>query len=68
MTCPTCGAASSGNITCATCRYEMRLKSPHLSEWLDRIDEANPPLAMPVGVEEIEAFMRRLDAVNGELQ
>jgi hypothetical protein len=60
MTYPTCGAASSGNITCATCREHMRRECPWMSEWLDRIDEANPALVMPVGVKEIEAFIRRL--------
>lgn len=60
MTCPACGAASCGNLTCRTCRQEMRKTMPD-SKFLDRLDEMNIETVPPVGVEEIQAFIRRLE-------
>ena len=61
--CAECGAAQSGNITCRACRQKNREAYQKLGwsvEFLDRLDEINPELAMPVGVEEVKKFMERL--------
>ena len=62
-TCSICGAAHSGNITCRTCRQvnrEAYQQHGWSAEFLDRMDEINPELVAPVGVDEIRAFMRRV--------
>lgn len=60
--CPNCGAVSYGNLSCPTCRQHMRVAIGP-SEFLDRLDEANPPTQPPVGQEEIRAFLKRLEGL-----
>lgn len=47
--CPSCGAVSSGNLTCLECRAEIRKRNPSLSEFLDRLDAAGIETVPPVG-------------------
>lgn len=63
--CPDCGAASSGNLTCRTCRQQMRQHMQSIgisSEFLDKLDEANIATIPPLGPEAVLAFQKRLDA------
>jgi hypothetical protein len=48
-TCAECGAANSGNITCQACRETNRQEYKRhgwTTEWLDKMDEINPPLVI----------------------
>lgn len=61
-TCPECGAANSGNITCRTCRQVNREACQQYgwsTDFLDRMDELNPPTEKPVGAEEVKRFMEK---------
>lgn len=60
--CSHCGAVSYGNLSCPTCRQHMRVAIGP-SEFLDRLDEANPPTLAPVDPEEIRAFLKRLEGL-----
>ncbi len=62
--CSVCGAVNCGNITCRACRQatrEVNQKRGWSVAWLDRLDEIDPELVMPVGAEEVKRFMERLE-------
>lgn len=57
--CPDCGAVCYGNLSCRTCRADMR-QSGCKSPILDQLDATNLPTIPPVSAEEIRAFLKRL--------
>ena len=60
--CEECGAVAHGNLFCNTCRSEI-------NKWLDPENRLPPwpyPAEKPCGAEEVRAFKRKLNKINGE--
>jgi hypothetical protein len=64
LVCQDCGAIEFGNLTCRTCRQEMRRRPEFPVEFIDLLDGANIETIPPVGPGEIAAFMRRIGGVK----
>lgn len=64
--CQDCGAACHGNITCRTCRQSKRDGSARMDELVDHLDSLDIPFQAPLGVADVEDFMRRLEGGNAD--
>ena len=62
--CSECGAVAHGNMFCNTCRtHQNKFRKEH--GW-DLLPPWNHPAEKPCGVEEVQAFIEKLDGMNSQ--